>query len=164
MGKGFFKLPHFLRKLLSHPSVIFKGAFHQKRPTRGYLVEGVVRDFIFKFAQCDFQGGLSSETADTWLSRTAVVAGNSHRTTVAEERHSFFGEDLLLDHVQYVVAPPPNRHAQEHVQLKEWSGTSSVNLPMAVTKVFLKGHPKHLVLKQSCRRYLSTIAAPSCNP
>ena len=23
MGKGFFKLPHFLRKLLSHPSVIF---------------------------------------------------------------------------------------------------------------------------------------------
>ena len=37
MGKGFFKLPNFLRKLLSHPSVIFQAAFRRKRPTRVYL-------------------------------------------------------------------------------------------------------------------------------
>ena len=75
MGKGFFKLPHFLKKLLSHPSVILQAAFRIERPTR--------------------------------------------------------------------------------------VGTSSLNLPMAVTKVFLKGHPKHLVLKKCWRGRLSTTAGPS---
>ena len=37
MGKGFFKLPHFLKKLLSHPSVILQAAFRLERPTRVYL-------------------------------------------------------------------------------------------------------------------------------
>ena len=111
----------------------------------------------FVTPQCDFSGGLPQKTADACLSWTAVVAGDSHR------------------------------HAQEHVQSKEWSGTSSLNLPsvilqaafrlerptrvgtsslnlpMAVTKVFFKGHPKHLVLKKSCWGNLSTIAAPSCS-
>ena len=40
---------------------------------------------------------------------------------------------------------------------------SSINLPMAVTKVFLKGHPKHVVLKPCCRGNFSMTAAPSCS-
>ena len=40
-------------------------------------------------------------------------------------------------------------------------GASSVNFPMAVTKVFLKGYPKPFVLKKCCRGNLSTTAAPS---
>ena len=51
--------------------------------------------------------------------------------------------------------------AQEHVQSKEWSGSSYANFPMAVTKVFLKGHPKHFVLKPSFRENFSTTVAPS---
>ena len=91
----------------------------------------------FVTPQCDFSGGLPLKTAGACLSGTAVVAGDSHRT------------------------PPPDQHAQEHVQSKEWSGSLCVNFPMAVTKVFLKGHPKHLLLKNNCRGNLSTIAAPS---
>ena len=102
MGKGFFMLPRFLKKLLSHPSVILQAAFRLERPTRVYL-----------------------------------------------------------GHVKNVVAPPPDQHAQEHVQSKEWSGSSCVNFPMAVTKVFFKGHPKHFVLKPSLWEKFSTTAAPS---
>ena len=72
MGKGFFKLPHFLKKLLSHPSVILQAAFRLERPTRVYL-------------------GLLLSLG------TAIV--------------------------ENVVAPPPDQHAQEHVQSKEWSGS-----------------------------------------
>ena len=46
----------------------------------------------FVTPQCDFTGGLPLRTADACLSWTAVVAGDSHRTTVAIERHSFFGK------------------------------------------------------------------------
>ena len=92
---------------------------------------------IFVTPQCDFSGGLPLKTAGACLSGTAVVAGDSHRT------------------------PPPDQHAQEHVQLKEWFGSSHGNLPMAVTKVFLKGYPKHFVLKTSCRGNLSTTVASS---
>ena len=46
----------------------------------------------FVTPQCDFSGGLALKTADACLSWTAVVAGDSHRTTVAIERHSFFGK------------------------------------------------------------------------
>ena len=100
----------------------------------------------FVTPQCDFSGGLPLKTAGgglplktagACLSGTAVVAGDSHRT------------------------PPPDQHAQEHVQLKEWFGSSHGNLPMAVTKVFLKGYPKHFVLKTSCRGNLSTTVASS---
>ena len=31
----------------------------------------------FVTPQCDFRGGLPPETADVWLSRTAVVAGDT---------------------------------------------------------------------------------------
>ena len=38
---------------------------------------------------------------------------------------------------------------------------SSINLPMAVTKVFLKTDPKRFVLKTRCRGSLATTADPS---
>ena len=38
---------------------------------------------------------------------------------------------------------------------------SSINLPMAVTKVFLKTDPKRFVPKTRCRGSLATTADPS---
>ena len=93
----------------------------------------------------------------------------SHRSTVTPPATS---ETRTLEprqlhrhgvHVKNVVAPPPDQHAQEHVKSNEWSGSSYANFPMAVTRVFLKGHPKHFVRKPSCRGNFSTTVAPSCS-